>query len=105
MFGSILFDELIIPYLGTRITNFYVYILTKFVSGNLLMKPSCGYCQKKFTRRHGLRRHIQEVHFVERTFKCDKCQKNFKRKYHLKQHLRSDCHDNSSNCEDSKSYL
>eukprot|EP01083_Nonionella_stella_P178865 633239_1 len=52
-----------------------------------IRKFSCESCDKTFTLKNNLKRHISDVHDYIRKFKCDSCDKNFSRKSTLKQHV------------------
>lgn len=56
-------------------------------SGQLFLKSfSCSQCEKVFTSKVHLRRHMV-FHTIERPFKCSVCDKGFKRKVGLKSHM------------------
>ena len=42
-----------------------------------LIERTCTQCQKEFTNKSVLARHIKTVHEQERPFKCDHCLKHF----------------------------
>ena len=42
-----------------------------------LIERTCSQCQKEFTNKSVLARHIKTVHEQERPFKCDHCLKHF----------------------------
>lgn len=50
--------------------------------------PVCELCpDKKFASPYLLKKHVNEVHCVERTFSCNECDKMFKTRAHLKNHI------------------
>lgn len=48
----------------------------------------CGHCQRLFSTKGNLARHIQATHVGGRTFPCHLCGKEFKRKEDRKTHFR-----------------
>ena len=46
----------------------------------------CHLCEKVFSNSANLKRHVQVVHFKERSQNCDFCQKQFAGEYSLKRH-------------------
>ena len=70
----------------------------KFESEGLKVNEKYNDCERSFTKRCNLNRHMQEVHNIESRFdidkltvlsypfKCDQCDKKYKRKDHLKLH-------------------
>ena len=65
-------------------------------------KPSapfqCERCNKFFTLKGSLNRHIKTIHEEHRPFKCTVCEKNFNRKYDLKMHF-SSVHEKKKPCK------
>ena len=65
-------------------------------------KPSapfqCERCNKIFTLKGSLNRHIRNVHEEHRPFKCTVCEKNFCQKYDLKVHF-SSVHEKKKPCK------
>jgi uncharacterized Zn-finger protein len=51
-------------------------------------KFPCPHCMKLFTKMN-MKRHIQTVHTIDRSFKCETCVKSFKTKMALQRHNRS----------------
>ena len=55
------------------------------------VKIKCDFCEQKFTRNSDKKRHIQDFHSIQRTFKCPHCTSKFlsfvQLKDHLKEHL------------------
>nr|XP_029717208.1 zinc finger protein 543-like [Aedes albopictus] len=51
-----------------------------------LMEFGCQICGKNFTRRTGLRRHLEQVHGGKMKFKCVQCGETFTSKNHLRTH-------------------
>lgn len=47
----------------------------------------CTICQKTFTRKKGLAKHIEFVHEKVMNFYCENCTKSFARKKHLTRHI------------------
>ena len=47
----------------------------------------CTICQKTFTRKKGLAKHIEFVHEQVMNFYCENCTKAFARKKHLTRHI------------------
>ncbi len=48
-------------------------------------------CDKRFGRKHDLRRHIQSVHRTEKKFACEACSRDFSRKDTLRRHEDDGC--------------
>ena len=46
----------------------------------------CEFCEKTFTTKSGLKRHISTVHKLERRFKCEYCEQMFQRSSQLNKH-------------------
>ena len=59
---------------------------------------TCTYCQKSFTRRGNLKRHIESIH-DKRTHPCTRCTKVFKYADSLKHHVRTFHEHHSHDCE------
>lgn len=49
---------------------------------------TCGYCNRLFTTKGNLLRHIQATHVGGQTFPCPTCGKDFKRKEDRTTHMR-----------------
>jgi|GEM_PF-4746061 len=61
---------------------------------HISLKPKihpCLLCDKKYTTRHIVRRHIQEVHLIIRPYFCFKCTHTSTTAEKAKQHLTSHC--------------
>ena len=53
-------------------------------------KPNCDYCDRVFTSRKSLTRHIEEYHLRKpNLLNCDFCKVTFRRKEHFENHLKS----------------
>lgn len=74
---------------ATLLTTVFFYINQIFVSVFRQEKAVCEFCQKQFTRKDHLNRHIQETHLSKRKFRCESCGKFFKRRDHVKKHFQS----------------
>jgi hypothetical protein len=46
----------------------------------------CSACDKTFSSKQNLNRHVREVHDADRTFHCNLCDKSYKSNGYLKQH-------------------
>lgn len=44
-------------------------------------------CDRKFTNKYNLKRHLKEFHGKVRQFPCTECNRIYERKNHLKLHL------------------
>lgn len=53
---------------------------------NGLKSFSCTECEKTFTRKQNLQKHLL-IHSGEKPFPCNHCEKRFARKHHLKKHI------------------
>ena len=53
-------------------------------------KFECKVCQAKFTRRHGLQRHLDSAH-LSMIFSCKNCLTSYKRADALKKHMTQPC--------------
>lgn len=78
-------------------------VIKLFVSDIRREKFVCEFCEKRFSRKDHMNRHIQEVHLYKRRFKCNECEKYFKRRDHLNKHFLSDCHGKGPKPEKRKS--
>ncbi|KAI8867614.1 hypothetical protein GQ42DRAFT_113129, partial [Ramicandelaber brevisporus] len=47
---------------------------------------SCSSCEKKFSRRHDLQRHMASVHNSDQMHACTTCKKSFSRRDALARH-------------------
>ena len=56
---------------------------------NRILDFECSYCGKCFSRKDGLKRHIDTVHFNIRPYKCNKCDATFKLPENLRYHLKA----------------
>ena len=53
-------------------------------------KPhKCDICELSFSEKGTLKRHIQSVHLNSKPHKCDICEQSFTQKGHLKKHIQS----------------
>ncbi len=59
---------------------------------------SCTTCNKKFSRKFTLQRHVQTVHQNLKLFYCKLCNRYFSQKNNLEKHLISHAQDNPFNC-------
>ena len=52
-------------------------------------RHECEVCDRKFTEKRSLKRHLSSVHGVGeiQMFPCDVCTRVFKEKHHLKRHM------------------
>jgi uncharacterized C2H2 Zn-finger protein len=50
-------------------------------------KFQCPQCDKKFSRKRDIPRHVSDVHNKERPFQCDLCKKRFPQRGNLTRHL------------------
>ena len=65
-------------------------------TSNLTSPPSnksqkswkCEFCNKSFSKKHHLKRHVEQVHSDSRPYTCQYCNISFKDKYNLKVHER-----------------
>lgn len=48
---------------------------------------TCEKCQRTFSNRSKLSRHVRESHMNIKNFDCSICNKTFKRNSHLKRHM------------------
>jgi hypothetical protein len=51
-------------------------------------KPRCLICDKTFSSKSSLRKHLDSVHVQNSCFECDKCSKKFQRKENLSVHMK-----------------
>ena len=52
-------------------------------------KPfACNHCNKSFSQKNNLTRHIKAVHLEEKNFKCEHCGKCFGQKVTLYRHIK-----------------
>ncbi len=58
-------------------------------SVHLKLKHPCDHCDKAFSRRQNLRRHVKFYHEKNDTFKCDVCSQRFSERAYLKMHISS----------------
>jgi len=49
---------------------------------------SCSQCERRFSSRYNLIRHVQSIHQNARAFECELCGQRFKLKNHLQVHVR-----------------
>ncbi len=63
---------------------------------HLKLKPfSCDICLKHFASKHSLESHVDAIHKNIRPFVCSVCQKSYPRKHKLVHHLKKTGHENS----------
>lgn len=55
--------------------------------GQYVVDNRCIQCEKTFSKRSNLVRHIDTKHFGLRPFQCDKCSKRFGHRNHLRRHV------------------
>ena len=63
-------------------------------------KKTCDKCNKSFTGKPALNRHVQNKHIFSEYFSCPVCYKSFSRKDNMKVHRNS--HNNNNNVTDKK---
>lgn len=65
--------------------------LPSVIPSNMMLKNSCQFCGKYFTRKFSLKRHYQRKHpsqqYVKAQFPCGSCEKKFSSRYSLKLHF------------------
>ena len=49
----------------------------------------CPFCDRNFTIKQNLNRHIASVHEGKKPFKCNNCEASFSEKQHVKRHIQS----------------
>lgn len=67
--------------------------LRKHMKRHMNMKKNCNLCHKKL---YNVKKHIREVHEVERFFVCPVCEAGFKSQSNLKNHIKT--HEEPSDC-------
>ena len=65
-----------------------ILILTKY-NGQVSGLYQCDICNKRFSRKYGLKSHISRVHEKNKLYKCPICEKNFSDNSYLKTHSAS----------------
>ena len=64
------------------------YIKRHIVAAHEKHKPhECTQCDKRFTRKHDMRKHVAAVHEKQKPHKCTQCDKGFTRNSHMKIHI------------------
>lgn len=61
--------------------------LKQFMAENVLNNRKCIPCNKTFSKRSNLVRHIETGHFALRPFQCQACPKRFGHSNHLRRHI------------------
>lgn len=61
--------------------------LKKFMKESVLDDLKCVPCNKKFSKRSNLVRHIETIHLRLKLFQCDTCRKKFGYRNHLRRHI------------------
>ena len=61
-------------------------------------KLTCYLCNKSFSRKEHLTRHLKSVHFKEKPYQCPHCEKRFAEKSNLKRHVRTHTGEKSHPC-------
>lgn len=51
-------------------------------------KPQCSFCFKLFSRKHDLKRHVNNIHLKAIQYVCHLCNSQFYEAFHLTRHLR-----------------
>ena len=72
-------------------------ILEKEIEESEKVSLQCENCDKAFSTRSNLNKHVSSIHVGKKPFKCDICDKNFSQKQKMKDHF-AIVHEEKINC-------
>ena len=64
-------------------------LISPSIVNNRKKKYKCSYCDRGFTRRDNMKKHIAAVHEGQKPFKCSICEASFTQSHHLKTHTKT----------------
>lgn len=59
----------------------------------------CKICEKKYSGKYSLRKHVMRLHSTDKPFCCEICEKSFSTKGDLRQHMRMHTGERPYGCE------
>lgn len=75
------------------------YLLVRHIKSHGVMTFVCEICSKEFKTKRQMKEHILCSHVGLKPFKCDQCDKAFTRKYHLERHMEMHAGTKNFQCE------
>ena len=64
------------------------HLLKRTCTKNEAIKHYCNFCEKSYTEKHNLTKHIKNKHTVNENVTCSKCGKTFQQKSSLTRHTK-----------------